>query len=42
VMGAEPRPAAERAGQEVLFVNSGQHISRGALERSYAGNWVTV
>src|ERR1700757_2899693 len=26
VVGAEPRPAAERA--EVLFVNSGQHISR--------------
>jgi hypothetical protein len=33
MMGAELWSAAERAGQEVLLVNSGQHLSRGALER---------
>jgi hypothetical protein len=30
VMGAELRPAAERAGQEVLLVDGGQHLSRAA------------
>jgi len=39
VMGAELRPAAERAGQEVLLVNSGQHLSCGALERPVGDSW---
>src|SRR5580700_1250494 len=39
VMGTELWPAAERAGQEVLFVNSGQHLSRGALERPVGDSW---
>src|SRR5215469_16612011 len=39
VMGTELWPAAERAGQEVLLVNSGQHLSRGALERPVGDSW---
>src|ERR1035437_7965562 len=39
VMGAELRPAAERAGQEVLLVDGGQHLSRGALERPVGDGW---
>src|SRR5437879_13618516 len=39
MMSAELRSAAERAGQEVLFVNSGQHLSRGALERPVGDSW---
>src|SRR5450432_4416838 len=33
MVGAALWPAAERAGQEVLFVDGGQHLSRAALER---------
>src|SRR5450755_4256385 len=33
MMGTELWPAAKRAGQEVLFVDGGQHLSRAALER---------
>src|SRR6266567_7788429 len=33
MVGAELWSAAERAGQEVLFVDGGQHLSRAALER---------
>src|ERR1700728_367598 len=39
VMGAKLRPAAERAGQEVLLVDGGQHLSRGALERPVGDSW---
>jgi len=39
MMGAELWSAAERAGQEVLLVNSGQHLSRGALERPVGDSW---
>jgi tetratricopeptide (TPR) repeat protein len=39
VMGAKLRPAAERAGQEVLLVDAGQHLSRGALERPVGDSW---
>ena len=39
VMGAKLRPAAERAGQEVLLVDGGQHLSRGALERPVSDSW---
>ncbi len=40
MMSAELWPAAKRAGQEVLLVNGGQHLSRAALERpvSDSGN----
>src|SRR5258705_11976770 len=33
MVGGELWLAAERAGQEVLFVDGGQHLSRAALER---------
>src|SRR5258707_769794 len=39
VMGAELGSAAERAGQEVLLVDGGQHLSRGALERPVGDSW---
>src|SRR5262249_31372013 len=39
MVGAELWSAAERAGQKVLLVNSGQHLSRGALERPVADSW---
>src|ERR1700726_1471087 len=39
MMGAELWSAAERAGQEVLLVNSGQHLSRGALKRPVGDSW---
>src|SRR5260370_23882629 len=39
MMGAELWSAAERAGQEILLVNSGQHLSRGALERPVRDSW---
>ena len=39
MMGAVLWSAAERARQEVLLVNSGQHLSRGALERPVGDSW---
>src|ERR1700730_14926434 len=39
MMGAELGSAAERAGQEVLLVNSGQHLSGGALKRPVRDSW---
>src|ERR1700722_19786537 len=39
VMGAELGSAAERAGQEVLLVDGGQHLSRCALERPVGDSW---
>jgi hypothetical protein len=39
MMGAEPWSAAERARQEVLLVDSGQHLSRGVLERPVRDSW---
>ncbi|MET4359284.1 hypothetical protein ABIC08_009261 [Bradyrhizobium sp. RT9b] len=39
MMGAELRPAAERAGQKVLLVDGGQHLSRTALERPVGDSW---
>lgn len=38
-MGAKLRPAAERAGQEVLLVNRRQHLSRTALVRPVRNGW---
>jgi hypothetical protein len=32
MMGAQLWPAAKRTGQEVLFINGGQHLSRAALK----------
>ena len=39
MMGAQLWPAAERAGQEVLLVDGGQHLSRAALERPVGDSW---
>jgi hypothetical protein len=41
MMGAEPWPAAERTGQEVLLINGGQYLSRGALECPVSDSWHT-
>ena len=38
-MGAKLGSAAERAGQEVLLVDGGQHLSRGVLERPVGDSW---
>ncbi len=39
MMSAKMRPAAERAGQEVLLVNRRQHLSRAALKRPVRNSW---
>jgi hypothetical protein len=41
MMGAEPWPTAERTGQEVLLINGGQYLSRGALECPVSDSWHT-
>ena len=39
VMGTLTRPPAERAGQEVLLVDGGQHVGDAALQRPVGHTW---